>query len=277
MSLADKEIKIIIDLLSDEDADIVASMRHKLFELGEEAVQDILNATAPNSRVHKEASRVLMRFREPSLEERFRNLNVDENGDIDLEEGAFTLARFAYPDLDVGSYKSRLGHMAFELAPQVAPDDHPIRVIRTINHYLFDAQKFRAPLRYDPDDTFLNRVLDRKRGWPITLSAIYLILGQRIDLPLVGVAMPKHYIVKYSAPSGQEIFIDPYNHGQVLTPNECADMIGEKLTEDLLPEATNRFTLFRMMNNLKHTYLSLDQSKNARRIDGLIQILQDVN
>lgn len=277
MSLADKEIKIIIDLLDDDDADIVASMRHKLFELGEDAVLTILDACPPDSQVHKEASRVLMRFREPTLEERFRNLSTDENGDIDLEEGAFTLARLAYPDLDVGAYKTRLGHMAFELAPQVAPDDHPIRVIRTLNHYLFESQKFRAPLRYDPDDTFLNRVLDRKRGWPITLSAIYLILGQRIDLPLVGVAMPKHYIVKYSAPSGQEIFVDPYNHGQVLTPNECADMIGEKLTEDLLPEATNRFTLFRMMNNLKHTYLGMGESKNARRLDGLIDILQEAN
>lgn len=277
MSLGEKQTKIIIDLLSDDDKDIVASMRHKLFDLGEETVQTILDGTHPDSRAHKEASRVLMRFREPSLEERFRNLSLDENGDIDLEEGAFTLARFAYPHLDVGAYKTRLGHMAFELAPQVAPDDHPIRVIRVLNHYLFETQKFRAPLRYDPDDTFLNRVLDRKRGWPITLSVIYLILGQRIDLPLTGVAMPKHYIVKYNAPSGQEIFIDPYNHGQVLTPNECADMVGTKLTDDLLPEATNRFTLFRMMNNLKHTYLSTGDSKDANRIDGLIQILQAVS
>jgi regulator of sirC expression with transglutaminase-like and TPR domain len=277
MSLADKQLGIIIELLNDNDADIIASMRHKLFELGEETVRKILQVTEPNSRAHKEASRVLMRFQDPSLEERFRNLATDQNGDIDLEEGAFTLARFAYPDLDVGAYKTRLGHMAFELAPQVAPDDHPIRVIRTLNHYLFETQKLRAPLQYDPDDTFLNRVLDRKRGWPITLSVIYLILGQRIDLPLVGVAMPKHYIVKYNAPSGQEIYIDPYNHGQVLTPNECADMIGEKLTDDLLPEATNRFTLFRMMNNLKHTYLSMAEDKNAQSVDNLIQILQEVN
>ncbi|MBT5828842.1 MAG: hypothetical protein HOH77_01510 [Candidatus Latescibacteria bacterium] len=277
MSLGEKQTQIIIDLLSDDDTDIVASMRHKLFDLGEETIQTILDETHPDSRAHKEASRVLMRFREPSLEERFRNLSVDEYGDIDLEEGAFTLARFAYPHLDVGAYKTRLGHMAFELAPQVAPDDHPIRVIRVLNHYLFETQKFRAPLQYDPDDTFLNRVLDRKRGWPITLSVIYLILGQRIDLPLTGVAMPKHYIVKYDAPSGQEIFIDPYNHGQVLTPNECADMVGAKLTDDLLPEATNRFTLFRMMNNLKHTYLNTGDSKDANRIDGLIQILQEVS
>jgi len=277
MSVEAKQLAIIIELLNDNDADIIASMRHKLFELGEETVRKVLQTTDPNSRAHKEASRVLMRFQEPSLEERFRNLTTDQNGDIDLEEGAFTLARFAYPDLDVGSYKTRLGHMAFELAPQVAPDDHPIRVIRTLNHYLFETQKFRAPLKYDPDDTFLNRVLDRKRGWPITLSVIYLILGQRIDLPLVGVAMPKHYIVKYNAPSGQEIYIDPYNHGQVLTPNECADMIGAKLTDDLLPEATNRFTLFRMMNNLKHTYISMAEDKNAKAVDNLIQILQEVN
>ena len=118
MSLGEKQTQIIIDLLSDDDTDIVASMRHKLFDLGEETIQTILDETHPDSRAHKEASRVLMRCREPSLEERFRNLSVDEYGDIDLEEGAFTLARFAYPHLDVGAYKTRLGHMAFELAPQ---------------------------------------------------------------------------------------------------------------------------------------------------------------
>ncbi|MDA0710719.1 MAG: transglutaminase-like domain-containing protein [bacterium] len=275
--LEGRRLKIIIDLLSDEDADIAASMRHKLYEMGEEVVQSLLDATDPDSRVHKEASRVLMRFREPSLEDRFRNLATDEFGDIDLEEGVFTLARFAYPHLDVGGYKTRLGHMAFELAPQVAPDDHPIRVIRTLNHYLFESQKFRAPLTYDADDTYINRVLDRKRGWPITLSVVYLLLGQRIDLPLVGIAMPKHYLVKYRAPGGQEIYIDAYHHGQVLTPNECAELIGTKLTDDLLPEATNRFTLFRMMNNLKHTYLNEGDGTSADRLSHLINILQEVH
>jgi regulator of sirC expression with transglutaminase-like and TPR domain len=274
MTLQDTQIRAILLLLSDDDSDIVAGIRHKLFTMGEEAVQTVLCAAAEGSRAHREVSRVLMRFREPSLEERFRNLAIDENGDIDLEEGAFVLARFGYPDLDVGAYKTRLGRMAFELAPRVAPDDHPVRVIRTLNHFLFEELCFKAPRHYDPDDTYLHRVLDRKRGWPITLSAVYLILSWQLDLPLVGIAMPRHYIVKYNAPTGQEIYIDPYNRGRILTPNECAELIGAKYSDNLFPETTNRFTLFRMMNNLKHTYLALGDQAHASQLDALIQILQ---
>lgn len=275
MNFQESQVQAILKLLDDDDPDIAAGMRQKLFSMGEAAVRDVLCAAPEGSRAHREASRVLMRFREPTLEDRFRNLAQDTTGDIDLEEGALVLARFGYPDLDIGAYKTRLGRMAFELAPRVAPDDHPVRVIRTFNHFLFEEIGLRAARRYDPDDTYLNRVLERKRGWPIALSAVYLILARHLDLPMVGIAMPRHYVVKYKAATGQEIYIDPYHRGQILTPNECAELAGEKISDDLLPEATNRFTLYRMMNNLKHTYLNIGDHQRARQLDDFIQILQE--
>ena len=273
MKLQPEQISAIVSLLSEPDPDIAASLRQKLCDLGEQVVKEVLQACKEGSRAHREVSRVLMRFREPSLEMRFRNLALNEIGDIALEEGVFTLARFAYPDIDESAYKTRLGHMAFELAPRVAPDDHPIRIIRTLNHYLFDEQGFHAPGHYDPDDTYLNRVLDRKRGWPITLSVVYLILAQRLELPIVGVALPKHYIVKYTD-SDHDIFIDPHNRGQILTANECADLIGTTISDDLFRATTNRFTLFRMMNNLRYTYLSLYKKNKAKELESLISIIQ---
>ena len=273
MKLQPEQISAIVSLLSDPDPDIAASLRQKLHGSGESIVREILQACEKGSRAHREVSRVLMRFREPSLEMRFRNLALTELGDIALEEGVFALARFGYPELDESAYKTRLGHMAFELAPRVAPDDHPIRIIRTLNHYLFDEQGFHAPRHYDPDDTYLNCVLDRKRGWPITLSAVYLILAQRLELPIVGVGLPNRYIVKYTD-NGQDIFIDPYNRGQILTANECADLIGATLSDDLFRVATNRSTLFRMMLNLRNTYLSLNNQNKTKKLESLMSIIQ---
>ncbi|MDP6037088.1 MAG: transglutaminase-like domain-containing protein, partial [Candidatus Latescibacteria bacterium] len=263
----------IVSLLSEPEPDIAASMRQKLYDLGESVVREIHCACEEGSRAHREVSRVLMRFKEPSLDMRFRNLALNELGDIALEEGVFALARFGYPDLDESAYKTRLGHMAFELAPRVAPDDHPIRIIRTLNHFLFEEKGFYAPRHYDPDDTYLNRVLDRKRGWPITISTVYLILAQRLELPIVGVGLPDHYIVKYTN-NDRDIFIDPYNRGQILTANECAELIGATISDDLFHAATNRFTLFRMMSNLKNTYLGLDNQNRAKKLESLISIIQ---
>ncbi len=266
------QIEAIVSLLSDAAPDIVARMRQKLYELGEDAVRDILRACAVGSREHREVCRVLLRFRELSLNTRFRDLTRDPRGDIALEEGVFALARFGYPDLDESTYKTRLEHMAFELASRIVPGDHPIRVIRTLNHYLFDEQGFHASVRYDPDDTYFNRVLDRKRGWPITLSAVYLILAQRLELSIAGVALPKHYMVKYSH-NDRDIYIDPHNRGQVLTASECAGLIGEKIPEELFCETSNRFTLFRMMNNLRYTYLNLGDPNRAQKLEDIMHIL----
>ena len=274
MSFTELEIQAILALLSDSDPDIVAGMRQKLFEIGETAVRHILSLAPDGSRAQREAGRVLRRFRESPLEEQFRRLSVDETGDINLEEGAFILAKFAYPDLDVSAYKTRLGRMAFELAPQVAPDDHPLRVIHTLNTFMFKTQGFWGPRQFDPDDTYLNRVMDRKRGSPITIAAVYILLARRLELPIFGIAMPKHFIAKYRGKNGETIYIDPYHHGQILTPAECSDMVGMNLTDDLLPEITDRFILFRMMNNLVNTYLYQADEKRAERLKGLIQILQ---
>ena len=273
MKLDPEQIRAIVSLLSDSPPDIADRLRQKLYDLGEKATREIQSACVDGSRAHREVSRVLRRFREPSLDRRFRNLKRDQHGDIALEEGVFTLARFGYPDLNESTYKTRLGYMAFELAPRIAPDDHHIRIIRTLNHYLFDEQGYHASNRHDPDDTYFNRVLDRKRGWPITLSAVYLILAQRLELPISGVALPKHYIVKYIH-NDQHIYIDPHNRGQILTANECADLIGEKISEDLFSEASNCFTLFRMMNNLRYTYLNLDDPNRAKELEDLMHILE---
>ncbi len=273
MKLHPEQIRAIVSLLSDCSPDIADRLRQKLYDMGEKTTREIHSNCADGSRAHREVSRVLRQFREPSLDMRFRNLTRDQQGDIALEEGVFALARFGYPDLDESAYKTRLGYMAFELAPRIAPDDHPVRIIRTLNHYLFDEQGFHPSTHHDPDDTYFNRVIDRKRGWPITLSAVYLILAQRLELPISGVALPRHYIVKYTH-NDQNIYIDPHNRGQILTANECADLIGEKISDDLFSTARNSFTLFRMMNNLRYTYLNLDDPNRAKKLEHLMHVLQ---
>ncbi|MDA0748826.1 MAG: transglutaminase-like domain-containing protein, partial [bacterium] len=219
-------IRAILSLLEDEDEEIVGQVRRKLFELGEDTVREILDHSEAGSRAQREAERVLHGLKKPALNVCFQTL-VEQG--TDLETGAFLLARFAYPDLEEARYRALLDRMATHLSPQIAPDDHPLRVIRTLNQYLFEEQGFKGKKNYgaDPDDSYLNRVIDRKTGLPIALSVIYLLLGRRLDLPLVGINMPAHFLINYKIGTEQNIFLDPFHHGQILTKNECADMLAE--------------------------------------------------
>jgi regulator of sirC expression with transglutaminase-like and TPR domain len=275
MSLNPSQVQAILSLLSEDNSEIVAGVRKKLAEMGKDAVQEVLGAAGAGTQAQREVGRLLHQLKEPPLEEQFRTLPVGPDGDIDLEEGAFILAKFGYPGIDLRHYRARLDRMASHLAPNIAPDDHPLRIIHTLNHYLFETQGFGEPhTNPDPDNSYLNRVVDRKGGLPIALSAIYILLARRLELPVVGINMPDHFIVKYQGGSEQGILIDPFHRGQILTPNECGEMIGQPVTDELLPEATDREILARMMVNLINIYAGLGNRRRAEALLKFIHILQ---
>ncbi len=280
MRLEPTQIEAILSLLSDRDEEILNSVRKQLFEMGKARVNQILDAAEVGTRARQEVEDVLRRLREPSLEQQFSRLAVTQEGDVDLEAGAFTLAKLGYPDAALDRYADRLDRMAAVLRPQISSRDHPIRVIRCMNHFLFKTHGFRGQENYsscpDPDNSFLNRVMDRKRGLPIALSTITLLLARRLDLPFAGVGMPFHFIVKYKTDEDRDIFLDPFNKGQILTRNECADMLtrsGIPFKENSLREVSDREILTRMMVNLAHTYKALGRGQTVQTLARLVRML----
>ncbi len=269
-------VRAILSLLADPDAEIVDVVRRKLFAMGEQAVREVLDAAPGGSRAQREAGLILLCHKEPPLESQFRNLHEGANGDIDLETASFTLARLEYPALDIQRYRSRLNKMAEELAPSIAPDDHPLRVIQTLNHYIFESQGFRGRRNESagPDASYMNRVLDRKTGLPISISALYIFLARRLELPIFGVGMPVHFIVKYKSTDGMEFLFDPYNKGQLLTANECAEILSRfdvAFEPSMLRQATDREMLIRMMFNLCAAYR---HQKDAGKVDALERLVR---
>ncbi|HYL80280.1 MAG TPA: transglutaminase-like domain-containing protein, partial [Candidatus Acidoferrum sp.] len=154
---------------------------------------------------------------------------------IDLAEAALFIAKEEYPDLDVAGYLGRLEGMASDVQAQAGSTPDPRRMIEALNAYLFQAQGFRGNSEdyYDPRNSFLNDVLDRRTGIPITLSTVYLAVGGRLGLHLHGVGMPGHFLVKHVA-AGEETVIDPFNGGVLVTSADCQRILdrvyGGKLT-----------------------------------------------
>ncbi len=210
------------------------------------------------------------------LDPRNQFARLMERGDdeIDLGEAALLIARTEYPDLDAAAQLQRLDRMASELPAD--PMHSPLENIQALNELLFEKEKFSGNEEEydDPRNSYLNQVLERKKGIPITLSLVYTEVARRRRLPLVGVGFPGHFLVKYLTGSG-EILIDPYNRGALMSRKDCVERLKAHLGEnaelraEYLAASTHKQILARMLNNLKGSYF---RRRNFPKVLTLIEL-----
>ena len=131
---------------------------------------------------------------------------------IDLTRGALLIAKTAYPDLEESFYVEQLNRIAAKLKNEIKANEDTLKIVTKINHFLFDEEKLLGNREnyYDPDNSFLNRVLDRKLGIPITLSLIYIEVARQLELDVRGIGLPGHFIIVLYRAS-ESVFIDPFN------------------------------------------------------------------
>lgn len=209
-------------------------------------------------------------------------LAADPLHPVDLAEVALHLARDEYPDLNVASYLARLDGLAADLRPRLT--DALARNAVELTHFLFREHEFagNSDAYYDPRNSYLNDVLDRKCGIPISLSVLAVAVGERAGLRVAGVGLPGHFIAKVVGGDGSEVLFDPFNGGQFLDPPACEELVstvtGQPFT--LTPEAVAPtppgFIVARMLNNLKAVYLKDgDFPRAARVMERLIRLGPD--
>jgi regulator of sirC expression with transglutaminase-like and TPR domain len=205
----------------------------------------------------------------------------DPAAPLDLAELALELARDEYPQLDVEAVLAELAAMARELRPRLR-GGLPTRV-EALVRYLFHDLGFTGNERdyYDPRNSYLNDVLDRRTGLPITLSAIAIAIGTRAGLEVAGVGLPGHFIAKATS-RGEEIFFDPFHAGRLLSVADCESVVEHVLgvpyqaTPDALAALPVGAIVQRMLNNLKGAYLKLaDFVRGARITARLCQLCPD--
>jgi regulator of sirC expression with transglutaminase-like and TPR domain len=211
----------------------------------------------------------------------FEQLVTLPEGAIPLAESALLVACEEYPQLEISPYLDQLDQIAGIAQRKLRRRDTPVRAVKTINAVLFETLGFRGNTEdyYDPRNSFLNEVLDRRMGIPITLSAVYLEIGRRLNFPIAGVGLPGHFVVRY-ADNREEFFLDPFNGGAILTYEDCRARIqafyGDSLefNERLLAPVTHRQILSRMLNNLKAIYLKAQAFNKALAIVDMMLLVE---
>ena len=190
----------------------------------------------------------------------FAELTGRSGGRVDLARAALAIARWEYPGLDVDAYLERLDALARGVDGARRSTD-PVGRLHRLREYLFVEQGFAGNREdyYDPRNSFLNDVLDRRQGIPITLSLVLMEVGKRLGLAVEGIGLPGHFIAGARLGDSQ-ILLDPFNAGALLTHEACEELVGRALGRKvaLKPEnfaaVTRRQFLGRMLANLKGIY-----------------------
>jgi regulator of sirC expression with transglutaminase-like and TPR domain len=173
---------------------------------------------------------------------------------VPLEPGLVLLARLHTPELEPAACATPLNRMAEDLMMRLDPGDGVDALIHGLARYLHDEQGFSGNTEdyYDVRNSYLHTVLETRKGIPITLSCLYLLLAERLGLPFYGVGMPSHFLVRYD--DGHDVrVVDPYNRGRILDRSGCAALltgVGVAYDDRYLEPVPNRYTLERVVKNL---------------------------
>jgi len=188
--------------------------------------------------------------------------------ELDLAQAALLIAAEAYPGLDVDRHLAALDALADAAEPRLEAAVSDLERARALIHFLAAEQRFSGNHEdyYDVRNSFLNDVLERRTGIPITLALIYVEVGRRLGLPMFGVGFPGHFLVKLAG--REEIIIDPF-FGRVLDERACAERLrtvtGRETPFDrqLLRAATSQEIIVRLLRNLKQIYLQARELEPA--------------
>lgn len=260
----------LVNLLGDDDPAVYHKIRQMILELGPGAVDWLRPHTLSREpALRRRAQELVLRFDRQAADNVFLGFCLKQGQDLDLEQGAWLLAQTQYPDINVEGYRALLDSYAADLRDRIEGVVECEDVLEALNRYLFEDLGFfgNEDNYYDPDNSYLNRVVDRRTGNPINLCLVYILLARRLGLPVTGIGLPGHFICRYQG-SAQEVYIDAFNRGKLLTKADCVQYLLQgnySVRDDYLAPVTPRRMLLRVCGNLHQIYLHLEKAEEAKR------------
>jgi len=190
-----------------------------------------------------------------------------------LDRVALEIARDAYPDLCIEAYLERMDSLARRIHDRVRSNAPPLKVLQQINWVLFVEEKYKGDRDdyFDPRNSYLNEVMDRKSGIPISLSVLYWSLAERLGVSLSATNLPAHFMLRIDV-ADRPLFIDPFHDGEVLDLDACRERLSQvigkavTLSEPQTAPCSSREVVARMLRNLKAIYLGAEDYPAAHMV-----------
>lgn len=265
--LSDAEQRALLLLLADDDPSVYQTVRQRILAEGDAALKWVEPATRSDDPVQRRRAQEIIRYvKSRAADDRFLAFCLNSGEDLDIEEGALLLAQTQYPEINVEAYSALLDGWASDLRERVDFGAPAAQIIGDINEYLFKNLGFHGNEQnyYEAENSYFNKVIDRRKGNPISLCLVYLFLARRLHLPIAGIGMPGHFLCRFQNTT-DELFIDAFNNGKVLSKGDCVKYLlhtRDGFKEAYLSPITPRRTLLRVCSNLHQIY-----SQQARKED----------
>lgn len=266
--LTSAEQEALIKLLADEDAAVYRAVRQKVLSCANtDWLSPHVLSNDPVLRAH--VREILGHFKRQQSDTQFLSFCLKYGEEFDLETGAWLLARTTYPEINIEAYQALLDEHAHAAREKVVLEFSAEEKLTALNAYLFDELGFSGNVTryYEPENSYLNCVLDRRLGNPINLSLYYMLITRRLGMPVIGIGMPGHFICRYQS-SSDEIYIDPFNRGQLLSKADCIKYLQRgnySLNDDFLAPASARRMFLRICSNLHQIYTEAGKTSEVTR------------
>ncbi len=274
-----KEIKALISLLEDPDHEVSRMVEDKIVSMGEDII--------PFLEEEWEGSL------DPFLQERIENLvhnmqfqSVKDRlkmwvdcGAEDLLEGMWIVATYQYPDLDKASLVEEVEQLFHQVWLEMREEMTPLEQIKALNNALFKNLRFSANTRnfHSPANSMLNQVLESRKGNPITLSVIYMLVARKLDMPVYGVNLPNLFVTLYKSPL-TDYYINPFNRGLVFSRKEIDSYLRQLKLEpkdSFYEPCTNYDIVRRTLKNLSYAYSKLNDEEKVEEVNELVRLMAE--
>lgn len=277
--MTDRELKALVSLLDDQDDQIVNQIVDKIRSLGKEIIPFLENEweTNFNPTVQRRIEELVHDLQYERLKDRIREWY--ESKDQDMLTGLWLVATYQYPDLELEKLKQELEQIYYDAWLEFKPDLYPYDQVKILNSVLFNKLKFGANTKnfHSPGNSMINVVLETHKGNPITLCIIYLLVAQKLKMPVYGVNLPNLFIVTYKEEKNQ-FYINAFNKGLIFTRQDIENYIHElRLTpqDSFFEPCSNLEIIRRVFRNLIMSFDKMGEHAKAEEVKELLLIIAD--
>jgi regulator of sirC expression with transglutaminase-like and TPR domain len=261
----------MLTLLGDEDDSVVKTIRGHILSAGPEGMEFLgQNTLHPDPLVRRRVLDIIDKSEADRRDAEFMAFVLSQGEHFDLEEGIWKFTLTTYPRINIDGFKAQLDDWTKRTRTVMGHSAGPGIAIDALNEVLFRQLGFvgNEADYFNPENSYLNRVMDLRRGIPISLCLVYLLIGKRLGLPLVGIGMPGHFICRWQTAT-EEVFIDPFHSGRLLTRSECRKRLQDLAIEyddRHLAPLSHRRTLTRVVANLHLIYKERRETATVERL-----------
>ena len=284
----DKELQAILTLLDDPVKEIYETLYQSLMKKGVDIVPDLEKAwevsesTEIQYKIENLIHKIQLNFVQKNLS------NWIKDGATDLLEGAYIIARYQYPDIEMGEILNPLEKIKHDAWLEINENLTALEKVRILNHIIYDVHKFMGNTTnyYSPQNSYINQVVLSKKGNPISLAIIYAVVAQKLGLPIYGVNLPKNFILAFKDefsellyPNGNNesilFYINPFSRGAVLGRKEIDFFLKQQNIDPdpiFYQPCSNLEIIQRLLLNLIYSYEKLGYEQKIKELNDLLKI-----